>query len=305
MFRKLVVLVGILAFALVMFMLLIPTPKQQKSGLPSIVTSNFALYDIVRYVASSSVEASMLLPFSQDIHSFRPTPKDIARLQDSLIFFYSGAELEPWSSSLDLSSNAYDISRGLNLIEVDDGHNHGAGHSHNSIDPHYWLDMDNMIILVDKIVATLVQRVDGIDVDLVTQKATEYKQRLLRVDALYKKRLKSCAIDTILVDHNAFGYLAHRYGFKVESISGISSESMPSAKSVANVLNLAEQKGIRVIFYDALGNDNSIAALTKQSHLHSKKLFTIANVTAEYKGADYLFFANQNLQLLRVALECR
>ncbi len=301
MFRKLLTLVGILIFALGMFFVMVGVPKQPKSGLPQVVTSNFALYDIVRHVGEDVVEASMIIPFGQDLHTFNPTPKEIIRSQESLLFIYSGVELEPWSEIFSNMPNAVDISKPLKLQILDDGHNHSGS----SIDPHYWLDADNMKIAVDEILKNLQAKVADADKDGMQKRAQEYKDRLDRVDSLYKKRLKNCYIDTIIVNHNAFGYLASRYGFKVESIHGLSSQSESSAKAVAHLVDIASKRQISTVFYDSFSSENAVDSLARESNLKVDRLFTIANIKVTQKGADYFFLANQNLHLLRKAMGCR
>jgi len=50
--------------------------------------------------------------------------------------------------------------------------------------------------------------------------------------------LGGCAVDTLVSSHDAFGYLADRYGLEVVGITGLSPSSEPSADQLAEITDL-------------------------------------------------------------------
>ncbi len=93
--------------------------------------STFALYDIAKQVGGNNVDVRMVIPFGVEVHSFEPTPKTIISIQKSALFFYSGAELEPWIIKLAQGKNMRDMSRYVDLREMKEAcEEHEEEHHH-------------------------------------------------------------------------------------------------------------------------------------------------------------------------------
>lgn len=298
----------ILLVLIVMAILYFGQEKRVQTGQPDVVVSTFALYDIARHLLGHDADVQMLIPFGRDVHSFEPTPKDMIRVEKSKLFLYSGAGLEPWTKQFQAFSNAVDMSRYVTL-QKRDKHLHDAaeedGHHHEgAYDPHYWLDIDNMIALTRAMASFFPQKL-GLDSTVVQQRAQAYIDRLKILDTLYRKRLSGCALDTIVVGHNAFGYLGERYGFHVEALSGLSPDHMPDARTMAALTDLVKKKKIRTVFYESFVSDRMVAAIAKEAGVRVDVLQPLANITADEIGADYFHLMNLNLLKLHDALECR
>ena len=95
------------ALLLVLFLLAVvafiatqtPSKISLENEKPLIVVSTFALYDVLTHLARENAQVVMLVPFGVDVHTYEPTPQDMARLEKSDLFVYSGAGLEPWTTT--------------------------------------------------------------------------------------------------------------------------------------------------------------------------------------------------------------
>ncbi len=306
--KKAVGLILALLVVLVMAAVYLGQQERPKSDHPDVVVSTFALYDIARHLLGQEAEVQMLVPFGRDVHSFEPTPQDMIRVEKSRLFLYSGAGLEPWAERFGGFANAVDMSRYVTLEKHAEEHHDGDGeHGHvheGAYDPHYWLDIDNMIALVKAMETLFAERL-GMDAAKLRKRGQAYIERLRVLDALYKKRLSDCRLHTIVVGHNAFGYLGHRYGFDVEALSGLSPDRMPDAKTMAELTDLVEKKKIHTVFYESFVSDKLMAAVAKEAGVRVDVLQPLANITAEEIGADYFRLMNRNLLKLHDAMECR
>ncbi len=278
-----------------------PLPR---SGRADVIVSTYALYDIARHLLTDEAEVQMLVPFGRDVHTFEPSPKDMARVERSRLFLYSGAGLEPWAQRFSSFANAVDMSRFVVLEKAAEHADHHEEHEHGAYDPHYWLDIANMKRLVEAMAALFSDRLH-LDPAVLKRRAAVYEERLDVLDALYRKRLSDCRLDTIVVGHNAFGYLAHRYGFHVEALSGLSSDRMPDAATMAALSKLVKSKGIHTVFYEAFVSDKLMRTLAKEAEVRVDVLQPLANITADEIGADYFHLMNVNLLKLHDAMECR
>lgn len=306
--KKAVTVLLILLVAGVGTVLFFTPEKRAHIKKADVVVTTFALYDIARHLLEGDADVQMLIPFGRDVHTFEPTPADMIRMESSRLFLYSGAGLEPWTSQYARGENAVDMSRYVHLQEG--GHSH---HDHEDepdedeagADPHYWLDIGNMILLTEAMRERFERAFPSINPATLRARAEAYIGRLKTLDSLYKKRLSDCRLDTIVVSHNAFGYLAHRYGFHVAAISGLSPDTMPDAKTMAELSDLVKQYGIKTLFHESFVSDKLVRSVANETGVQVDVLQPLANITASEIGADYFRLMNANLLKLHNALECR
>lgn len=285
------------------------------SSRPLVAVSTFALYDIVRYVGGDAVDLFMVVPFGVDVHGFEPTPQDLARLSKSDLFVYSGAGLEPWAENFAATVNTLDVSKHVRLLypEEDEGaaaedkHVHeGHAHEHEGgADPHYWLDIDNMVAAT-KAVEKALGALNADAASMFHRKAEIYIAQLQMLDEHHKEVLGSCNQKMIVVNHNAFGYLSKRYGFEVKALAGLSPEAMPSARTMAELSDLVKEHRIKTIFFESFVSDALMQSLAKESGARVDVLQPLANIAAEEaaKGTGFKRLMEMNLNKLLHAMEC-
>jgi len=277
-----------------------------KKHKPTVATTTFALYDITKHIAGQSVNVINILPFGVDPHSFEPTPKLMIRIQKSAIVFYSGAGLEPWTAHFNFSHKAVNISQYVKLRELkkEEHEEHHHGHE-SSLDPHYWLDFANMkkatVVITDELIKLLPQ-----NKDLYLRNQKKYLSMLDRLDASYKKMLSDCKNDTVVVSHNALGYLGDRYHFKVESLTGLSPEADPSAQDINRIFSDIKKEGIRTIFFENFVNDKLIKSIAHDAKIKFELFEPLGNITADEAkaGLTYEDIMKKNLIKLSEALQC-
>ncbi|MEA3523707.1 MAG: metal ABC transporter substrate-binding protein [Campylobacterota bacterium] len=303
--KKAATLVVIILIVIMMFILFLDKEKKPIIEKPQITVSTFALYDISKSLLRDMANISMLVPFGQDIHSYEMTPQDRIGVEKSKFFIYSGAGLEPWTDSFKDHPHALDMSQFVNLRHVEDHHDH---HNHNhSIDPHYWLDIDNMIILTNKLRDVYRAAFPQEFSRQINANALYYINGLRKLGELYKKRLSACKRDTIIVSHNAFGYLGDRYGFHVLGLMGLSPDAMPSAKDLARLSDLVHEKRVSVLFNEPYASDSLIQSVADEAGVRVDTLQPLANITEREatEMRDYKLMMQLNLRKLYYALECQ
>ncbi len=279
----------------------------RKSDRAVVVVTTFAIYDVAKHIGGDTIEVDMLIPFGKESHSFEPTPKDIVKLKEASIFFYNGAGLEPWAKRFDDGKKGVDLSRYVKLAKAHDHHHeHESAHNHEGIDPHYWLDVENM----QKIVDVMLDRFSMIAPEAkeaFEERAKRYKEMLHKLDERYIKELSNnCRKKEIFVNHNAYSYLARRYGFEVDSLVGLSPEAEPSPKVIERTIKQIREENIKVIFCESFENSSVLRSVAKDTNVKVEILHPLANITADEaaQGATYESLMLDNLQKLSQALEC-
>jgi len=281
--------------------------KTIETSKPQVTVSTFALYDISKKLLNNIADVSMLIPFGKDIHSYEMTPQDRIRVEKSSLFLYSGAGLEPWTKNFTSHPNAIDMSQYVTLREASEHHHGDHEHGDDTVDPHYWLDISNMIKMSNALRDLFKKSYPKVFSGQITSNAEHYIKQLHALDALYAKRLSSCKRHTIVVGHNAFGYLADRYGFHVLALTGLSPDAMPSAKELAHMSDVVHEKRISVLFSEPFESDRLIQSVAKSANARVDVLQPLANISASeaHEMLDYQLIMQLNLKKLYSALECQ
>lgn len=288
----------------------------------SVVVTTYPLYEVLKQVGGDTVKLEKLLPYGTDVHMFRLSPDMVVKASRASMFIYNGAGLEPWAermvANLPETTKAIDMSKEVTLyryesIENACPHDHGHDHGHQEetsgelpIDPHYWLAPNNMIAMTEKAAKELSA--------LQPEYAAEYQKNaeafireLDALDALYKKQLTACELDTIVSNHAAFNYLAEAYGFKAVSVTGLSPEHRPSAKAMAQIMDLVNEKGIDRVFFEAYVSNDVARSLARETGTSVASLQPLANLSSDEaaSNANYITIMKENLEKIAKALECR
>lgn len=304
---KKVVLLVVVLLMVTLALFVSQNKKKAFSARPMISVSTFALYDIVKHVGGDNVDVEMVIPFGVEVHSFEPTPKTIIQIKKSALFFYSGAELEPWIVRLAQNDNMFDMSQYVDLREAGDAEEEHEEHHHgdDAHDPHYWLDIGNMKLLTQKIALELVKLDGDHEADYV-KRAADYIGQLDALEKAYTQRLKNCQVREVILHHNVLGYVAADYNFSVAPLTGLSPDALADAQTMARLSNEIKEKGIKVLFFEAFVNDRLMHNLAKENGVELDYLEPLANITAAQAeaGMTYTEGMTANLDKLVHAMRC-
>lgn len=249
-------------------------PIQSGSG-TDILTTSTILADIARNVAGDRLVVESLLPVGADPHSYQPTPQDAAKISEARVLIVNGAEYEHFLESLlenaDGERTLIEASAGLDLRSDPE---HG-------VDPHLWLDPNNVIGYVENIREGLTH-FDPDGAQTYLSNANAYRAQLQELDAWIKEQITQIPPErrVLVTNHEAFGYFADRYGFRIVGtiIESFSSDASPSAQQMAELIDQIKQSEAPAIFLDASDNPavaQQIAAETGVkvvTHLHLESL---------------------------------
>jgi zinc transport system substrate-binding protein len=73
------------------------------------------------------------------------------------------------------------------------------------------------------------------------------KQRISAVDAAYTSTIGGAKQKTIVVAHDAYGWLAKRYGLRVVPLAGLTAQE-PKPSAIAAAINAVKKEGVPVVF---------------------------------------------------------
>ncbi len=285
-----------------------------------VVTTLFPLYDFARAIGGDRAQVTMLLPPGVEPHTFEPKPEDMIRISRAGLFIYTNRYMEPWAEKIitgidNTSLRVVNAGEKVNYRAVarEDAHDHGQkengspDHDAKGMDPHIWLDFANAALIVDSILDGFIAADPG-NGDRYRRNADILKSDLAVLDQRYRGSLSSCATRKLLHGgHYTFGYLAGRYGLQYHALSGISSDSEPSAERMVALVREIRSSGSGYLFAEELLSPRLTETLAKEAGVGMLMLHGAHNLSRDDLSGNVTFFdlMERNLVQLQKGLKCR
>lgn len=279
-------------------------PATTNSDKLKISASFYPLVFFAEEIGKDKVDVSNITPAGAEPHDYEPSGRDIANIMNSRLLILNGLGLEAWGNdvqkNIDQSQTSV-ITVGDTLVSrqiIENGVN--------SIDPHVWLSPVMAEQIVDSITRAMISA-DSKDEIVFISNASSLKMRLSELDQEYRAGLRNCTQKNIITSHAAFGYVGNNYGFGQQSIAGLSPDSEPSTRQMADITNYAKSNNVRYIFFESLVNPKLSQAVASETGAQILVLNPLEGLTPAdiREQKDYFSEMRSNLTNLTLALECK
>src|SRR5512139_4094666 len=127
------------------------------------------------------------------------------------------------------------------------------GHQQTSYDPHVWLDPSRLAAIATALGERLAAA-DQAHAAAYRRNASAVAATLTGLDGEFRTGLATCEQRTIVTSHDAFGYLVDRYRLTQTAITGLSPESEPSPKRLAELTQVVKDTKVTTVFTETLVN---------------------------------------------------
>lgn len=282
-----------------------------------VMTSFSILGDITRQIGGNQVEVAEIVKPNQDMHIYRITPQDAKRLKNSQLILLNGKGFE--SNEFVKAAKAANVPvvlasdkiQSIQHDDDDDEHHHEHehehkhedkhAHHHHGDDPHVWQDPVLMKQYTQNITDALIQ-IDPANKDYYSGNLKKYQQKLDDLDALAKKSFAAIPVEKrkVLTSHDSFAYFGARYQIKFLAPQGVSEESEPSAKQMAEIIRTVKRENIRAVFVENISNPKLLNRLTKEAGVAvTGKLYS----DALPENGDYVDMMKHNIETLSGAMK--
>lgn len=334
----LAVIAGVVAF----FLLNGGKNKSKDKNKLQVVASNFASYDFLRAIIGNSenVELTFLMGPGKDAHSYEPTSGDLITIQNADLFVYIGGEMEQWSEKVlesleDKKNKIICIADYVDTIEEKeiDGaeeeehhHDHEEGEEHDheheeaeeheheheheegAFDEHIWTSPANTIKMVNKLESAM-EEIDKDNSKKYKENAESYIAKIKEVDNKIQEIVKNKKRNRLVFgDKMPMQYFIEYYKLDVTAaFNGCSTETEPSAKTIAYIESKLKEEKIPVVLYIEL-NDGRVAKTIADevgNGCQALQIQALHNVTLDdfNKGETWLSLMNRNVEVLKKALQ--
>lgn len=301
-----------------------PIVKDQQT----VVASFYPIEFLTEEIVGSNFEVKNLTQ-GKDPHSYSLTPQDIQGIENSDLFIFQGAGLEPWAEDFENSAsiNSLELSQGIDLLDSsdhEDEHEEGDSHNeedhdehandtdnheesdedhheHGEFDPHTWLDP----VLAQDMASQILEAVIALDPTSEAYYTDNYNllsQKLAQLDESYQSSLSSCSNKKAISSHDAFSYLEERYDFELISVAGLSPQSLPSSQKIQELITLANQESITHILEEEFTDQSFSEVIKSEAGLDSLTINTLES--SPVGDQDYISVMNSNLESFTQAFSC-
>lgn len=299
-----------------------------KAGGFSIVATSFPAYDLARAVCGQAAEITLLLPPGAESHSYEPTPRDILAVEDCGLFLYLGGESDAWVetilSSLDAPAETLRMIDCVETLEEEtlegmtaqghshddhddhddhsgDHESHGLGEVH-EIDEHVWTAPENAGCIA-RAIARRAAELDPGNAQVYLAAADAYQQEIDTLDRDFREFFDTTGEKTLVFgDRFPLRYFAEAYGLTCyAAFPGCSTQTEPSAATVAFLTEKVREEGISTVFYIEFSNHLVADSIAEAAGAETALFHSCHNVSHQdlEAGATYLSLMRRNLETLK------
>jgi zinc transport system substrate-binding protein len=294
------------------------TAEGGAEGELSVLAGFYPLQWAAERIGGDRLAVSSATPPGGEPHDLELAPQDVATVAGSDLVVY----LEGFQPALDEAVESEASDRGWNAAGAADlsstaegGHSHEEdhaeedhaeeehGHEEGAVDPHFWLDPTRLADVGDAMAGRLAE-LDPDGAGTYEQNAADLRADLEELDTEMESGLAGCAVDTLVTSHDAFGYLAERYGFEVVGIGGLSPSQEPSPDQLAEISDLVRDRGVTTVYTETLVDPAIAETVADEAGVQTAVLDPLEGLTGESAGEDYLAVMRANLETLRAGQSC-
>ena len=274
-----------------------------RSGEHTVVASFYPLYFIAEEVAGRYNDIVDLTPPGVEPHEYELTVRQVAQIDLAKVGFYEGGVAPSVDQAMtnDSPDHALDVTSVVHLAAPAAGS--GIESTSDQKDPHFWQDPTLMAEATHAFAETMAEA-DPAHAAYYRRRALRLTQQLVDLDEDYRRTLRSCRIDTVVVSHDAFEYLARRYGVDVVPIAGLEPDAEPSLQRLHDLSTLIRARGVTTVFFETLASPALARSLAGDLGIRAAVLDPIEGLSADQPHATYLTLMRQNLAALAKAGDC-
>lgn len=294
----------------------------------------FPYYDFARQIGGDVIDLELIVPAGMDSHSFEPTPADMRKFEEADVVILNGGVMEHWAQQVlesvgredqtvvfmmdyveaveeelveGMEESGHSHSHGASHDGHEEGHFHDDGHQEDiEYDEHIWTSPVNAIRFVEVITRVLCQEDPDHQAefeagrDRYVKELEEIHEGFCQVAADRKRNL------IVVGDRFPFRYLADQYGFEYRAaFSGCGTDTEPSARTIAYLIDKVEQEGVPVVYYLELSSHRVSEIIGEETGAVPLLLHSCHNVTRSEleSGVTYVELMRQNIENLRKGLD--
>lgn len=227
---------------------------------PKLVLATASIFaDMAENIAGGEVEVKTIVPIGGDPHVYEPTPADAQLISRADLVLKNALTFEGWIEDLVESAGGQamvkTITEGVKPI----------GYKGSS-DPHAWMDASNGLIYIENIKNALVELAPE-KKEVFEFNYGVYKKQIEDMDAYIFEQIAEIPEEkrVLITSHDAFRYYGKRYGVRLESVIGVSTEAEAQTSDIIRLGKVIRESGVPAVFIETTVNPKLLEQIAKDN----------------------------------------
>ncbi|MDP2188314.1 MAG: zinc ABC transporter substrate-binding protein [Sphingobacteriaceae bacterium] len=290
-----------LFFLLLMVGVLSSSSTAAQAPVVKVVATTSFLADMAQQLAGEHCEVISLLPLGADPHIYEAVPGDARLLAEADLIIENGLNLEGWLKKLIDQAGGKAL-----LVTASDGITPiGSAEHANSYDPHAWMDPLLGRIYIRNM-ANGLQRLLPAHAADIERNFEAYDQQLLSLHTYIEGRIAQIPAEhrIIATTHDAFRYFGNRYGMRVLSVLGTTTDAEVRVSDLHDLIRTIEAENLPALFIESTINPKLLQQVAADAGIRIGGSMYADSMGPKGSGADtYLSMLRHNADTLLEGLQ--
>ncbi len=235
---------------------------------------------------------SITPPENGCLHDIQLSVTDMKILDESDIFIINGSGMEGYLEKV--------ASSFPNLLVIDASEGLNLSHHDHDTNPHVWVSISMAIQQVQSMGEQLAQ-LDSGNKDIYLKNTEDYIARLEELKLRMHQDLSNLKNRDIITLHDAFPYFAEELDLNILGVVQRESDSEPSARELAETIELIREKEVKAIFVEPQFSDLAAQTIARET---GAKVYALDPASSgPIHPNAYIDIMGNNLQTLNEALK--
>lgn len=278
-----------------LWLLLFPLSAQ---AAPLKVVASFSILgDMTREIAGDQAEITTLVAPESDAHAFEPTPASVKTLAQANLFIVNGLGFESWAERSSKAAGYKGVtviaSKGIAPQQFEED-------GTQITDLHAWQNLANGKIYAANIRDALIAA-DPAHATHYKHNAERYIAEMEALDRWVKQQFAAIPKEhrRVITTHDAFGYFGKAYGVEFIAPLGLSTDSQPSAATMAQLIDQIRTNHVRALFIETISDPRLMQQLERDAKAHiGGELYSDALSKPDGPAPTYLAMFKHNVTAL-------
>lgn len=267
---------------------------------PLVVATASIFADMAENIAGDEVEIRSIVPIGGDPHIYDPTPSDAQIVAQADLILKNGLTFEGWLAELIENSGTKGetvlITEGITPI----GSQSYAG----STDPHAWMDAQNGLVYLENIKNALVRLMPDLREQFEFNYGV-YRRQLEDMHLYIQKETEKIPVAQriLITSHDAFQYYGRRYGIRLESVLGTSTDAQVQTSDMKRLVQTINENNVPAVFIESTINPKLLRQLAEDNNVVvGGELFADSLGDRDSPASTYLQMLQHNTDTIVKAL---
>ncbi|MEM9888323.1 MAG: metal ABC transporter substrate-binding protein [Bacteroidota bacterium] len=259
--------------------------------------------DMAENIAGDQLEIESIVPIGGDPHLHEPIPRDARLVNGADLILMNGLTFEGWLPELIENSGTK-----AKVVLITEGIQPIASEQYQgSTDPHAWMDAANGLKYIENIKNAFIE-LDPAGKEQYEFNHGVYRQQLEDLDQYIEERIQEIPEEqrVLITSHDAFQYYGRKYGIRLESILGVSTDAEPQTSDISRLNEVIQSTEVPAVFIESTVNPKLLEQIAKDNNVKiGGRLFADSIGDEASEAPSYYDMLKNNTDVIVEALKVK